>query len=231
MQISPDNSILWQKGFISLNCTILFTWLVMFIMTFISWLVTRCLSSDVKMTRGQNLLESIVTGIVQQIRGVNREKPEQLLPFLGTLFLFIAICNLLSIVPGFKPPTGSLSTTAALALIVFVSIPCYGISHSGLKYYLGNYIRPSLFMLPFNIMSEISRTMALAVRLFGNIMSGSMIAAILLSLAPLVLPVIMQAFGLLTGLVQAYIFAVLAAVYITAGFKVHGDKKEKTGIF
>jgi len=110
-------------------------------------------------------------------------------------------------------------------LCVFVAVPVYGISQSGLGAYLKNYVRPTPLMLPFNIIGDFSRILALAVRLFGNVMSGSMIGGILLIIAPLFVPVIMQLFGLLTGLVQAYIFAVLAAVYIGAGIEVQEQKK------
>ena len=227
MQISPDNIMFWQWHFVSLNATIVFTWMVMALLIIFSWLVTRKLTSDVKISKMQNLLEYIVLGIVGQIRGVNSKHALRFLPFLGTLFLFIAVSNLLSVVPGFRPPTGSLSTTMALALCVFIAVPIYGISQNGLYNYLRNYFQPTPLMLPFNIMGEVSRTVALAVRLFGNVMSGSMIAAILLTIAPLFFPIIMQLFGLLTGLVQAYIFAILAAVYIAAGLEVH-EKQRKT---
>ena len=220
MHISPDHQILWQWGFLSLNKTILFTWLVMGIMVIFSWLVTRRLSPEPPISKRQHLLEGIVAGILRQIEEMHKENPVRFLPFLGTLFLFIALSNLLSIIPGFEPPTGSLSTTSALAFCVFVAVPFYGITHNGVINYLKNYIRPSPFMLPFYIMGELSRTLALAVRLFGNVMSGSMIAAILLAIAPLIFPIVMQLFGLLTGLVQAYIFAVLAAVYIMAGIEI-----------
>ncbi len=226
MHISPDNLIYWQKGFAVFNATIAFTWIVMGLLALISWIITRRLTSDVALSRGQNLLESIVLGMVKQIREISRHRPARLLPFLGTLFLFVAASSLLSVIPGFEPPTGSLSTTAAMAICVFVSVPVFGISRVGLKSYLKNYVRPNPLMLPFNVMGEISRTMALAVRLFGNIMSGTMIAAILLSVTPLVFPVVMQLFGLLTGLVQAYIFAVLAAVYISAGMEVQVRRQE-----
>ena len=147
--------------------------------------------------------------------------------------MFIAVCNILGIVPGFEPPTGSLSTTAALAACVFVAVPLFGIAQKGLSYF-GQYIKPSVFMLPFNIMGELSRTLALAVRLFGNVMSGSMIAAILLAIAPLIFPILMQALGLLTGLIQAYIFAILAMVYIAAATRVQhpqgqADQQEEKG--
>jgi F-type H+-transporting ATPase subunit a len=220
MHISPDEIIWWRLGVISLNGTILYAWIVMAILTVGSWLVTRRLSTDVRISRWQHALEVIVDGMRRQVMEISRREPKGFLPFLGTLFLYIAVSNLLSIVPGFASPTGSLSTTAALSICVFLAVPGYGISEMGLKKYLMNYLRPTPFMLPFNIMGEVSRTLALAVRLFGNIMSGAMIGAILLAVAPLIFPVIMQLLGLLTGMVQAYIFAILAAVYIGAGMEV-----------
>ena len=143
--------------------------------------------------------------------------------------MFIAVSNLLTIIPWYQAPTGSLSTTVALAVCVFIATPFFGITEGGLKAYCRSYIKPTFFMLPFNIIGEISRTLALAVRLFGNIMSGSMITGILLSVTPLFFPIIMQAFGLLTGLVQAYIFAVLAMVYIASAIQAHKAKDTKDG--
>ena len=215
MRISPDSVVFFQWGFISLNATIVFTWCVMGLMVLGSWLITRRLSPTTRLSRWQNLIEVLVTGMRNEIHEITGQVPGRYLPFVGTLFLFIAVSNLLSIVPGYEPPTGSLSTTAALAGCVFVAVPVYGITQKGLSYF-AQYIKPSVFMLPFNIMGELSRTLALAVRLFGNIMSGTMIVAILLAIAPLIFPIVMQALGLLTGLIQAYIFAILAMVYIAA---------------
>lgn len=225
MRLSPDSIIFWQYGFVRLNGTIVFTWLVMWILVFTSWLVTRELDSGKNLSPWQHALEGIVTLIISQVKEVTRRPPDRFFPFLGTLFLFVGISNILSVVPGFQPPTGSLSTTTALALCVLVAVPVYGISESGFIAYLKNYIRPTPIMLPFNITGEISRTLALAVRLFGNVMSGSMIGGIVLAIAPLIFPVAMQLLGLLTGLVQAYIFAILAAVYIAAGFEVQEKGK------
>jgi F-type H+-transporting ATPase subunit a len=123
---------------------------------------------------------------------------------------------LCTIIPGYEPPTGSLSTTAALALCVFVAVPFFGIVDQGIGGYLKSFIEPTFIMLPFNLISEISRTLAMAVRLFGNMMSGTMIIAILLTITPFLFPIVMTALGLLTGMVQAYIFTILAAVYIAA---------------
>ena len=227
MQLSPDNIILIEYELFSINATMAFTWLVMLIIAFGSWLVTRRLSSGPEISRWQNFLESIITMILGQIKDVTRQDPRRFITFLGTLFIFVATCNLLSVIPGFQPPTGSLSTTTALALCVLIAVPAYGIADTGLGAYLKNYIMPTPMMLPFNITGEISRTLALAVRLFGNVMSGSMIGGILLAIAPLIFPVIMQLLGLLTGIVQAYIFAILAAVYIAAGLKIQEGKGQK----
>jgi F-type H+-transporting ATPase subunit a len=220
-QISPDEVIFWQWGPVALNATIVFTWLVMAILTVGSWLITRKLSSTATLSRWQNLLEVLVTGMRQQIRDVSGQEPDRYLPLIGTLFLFIAVSNLLTMVPGFIAPTAALSTTAALAICVFVAVPVYGIANQGLGGYLKNYVQPTVIMLPFHVIGELSRTLALAVRLFGNVMSSAKIAAILLVIAPLFLPVLMQALGLLTGLIQAYIFALLAMVYIASATRAH----------
>ena len=225
MRVSPDAIVIWQWGPISLNATILFTWRVMALMVLGSWLVTRRLSEETRLTRWQNLIEVLVTGMRDEIHEISGQFPGRYLPFVGTLFLFIGVSNLLSIVPGYKPPTGSLSTTAALAACVFFAVPLYGIAENGLSYF-EQYIKPSVFMLPFNIMGELSRTLALAVRLFGNVMSGTMIIAILLAIAPLIFPIVMQALGLLTGLIQAYIFAILAMVYIAAATRARRREEE-----
>ena len=226
MNISPDSIILWKWGFISINATVVFTWIVMVLLVFISWLTTRKLIVEGDMTRWQNLLETIVTYLRNQIREITRQDPDKFLPFLGTLFLFISVSNLLGIVPFYQPPTGSLTTTAALALCVFFVVPIYGIGHRGFTGYFKHYVQPTVFMLPFNIIGELSRTLALAVRLFGNIMSGTMIVAILISLAPLFLPIIMQLLSLLIGQIQAYIFAVLATVYIASATRVHQNTEQ-----
>ena len=216
MRLSPDQIILWQYGFLKLNGTIAFTWALMAVLVLGSMLVTRKLSMDLKRSRWQNLLEIIVTGIEKQIADVGLLHPEKYMGFLGTLFLFIALASLCTIIPGYEPPTGSLSTTAALALCVLVAVPFFGIEEQGLGGYLKSYAEPTIIMLPFNIISELSRTLALAVRLFGNMMSGTMILAILLTITPFIFPIAMSALGLLTGMVQAYIFSILAAVYIAS---------------
>jgi F-type H+-transporting ATPase subunit a len=208
--------ILWQRGFLKLNGTIVFTWGLMLVLAVGSKLVTRKLSTDQNRSRWQNLLEIVVTGIEKQIEDVGLPHPEKYLGFLGTLFLFLATASVCTILPGYDPPTGSLSTTVALALCVFVAVPLFGIADQGVRGYLKSYVEPTVIMLPFNIISELSRTLALAVRLFGNMMSGAMIIAILLTITPFIFPIVMTLLGLLTGMVQAYIFSILAAVYIAA---------------
>ncbi len=216
MRLSSDQLILWQHGFVKLNVTIVTTWALMLILTAGAKLMTRRLAAEVRISRWQCVLEILVTGIVRQIADVGLRAPRQYLGFIGTLFLFIAMANTLTIVPGYEPPTGSLSTTAALALCVFIAVPLFGIRQLGWRGYLRSYLQPTALMLPFNIISELSRTLALAVRLFGNMMSGTMIIGILLSITPFIFPVAMSALGLLTGMVQAYIFSILATVYIAA---------------
>jgi F-type H+-transporting ATPase subunit a len=216
MHITPDQLILWQYGFVKLNATIVTTWGLMLSLTIGARLITRRLTSDVITSRWQAALEILITGIDEQIKEVGLSVPERYIPFIGTLFIFIATANLLTIVPGYAPPTSSLSTTAALAVCVFVAVPVFGIVRRGWHSYLKSYLEPTVIMLPFNLISELSRTLALAVRLFGNMMSGTMIIAILLTITPFIFPVAMTALGLLTGLVQAYIFSILATVYIAA---------------
>ena len=220
MHLSPDQIIFWQYGFIKLNATIIFTWGLMLASVLGSKLITRNLSTDLQRSRWQNLLEIIVTAIENQIQDVGLSQPRHYLSFLGTLFLFIAIASLCTVIPGYEPPTGSLSTTTALALCVLVAVPFFGIMDQGIGGYLKSYVEPTFVMLPFNIISEISRTLALAVRLFGNMMSGAMIIAILLTITPFIFPVVKTVLGLLTGMVQAYIFSILAAVYIAAATRM-----------
>jgi F-type H+-transporting ATPase subunit a len=224
MRLSPDDMIFWQHGFIKLNGTIAFTWALMLVLALGSKLVTRNLSTELRRSRWQNLLEIIVTGIEKQIADVGLKSPEKYIGFLGTLFLFVALASLCTIIPGYEPPTGSLSTTAALALSVLIAVPMFGIEGQGLGGYLKSYTEPTIIMLPFNIISELSRTLALAVRLFGNMMSGTMIIAILLTITPFVFPIAMSALGLLTGMVQAYIFSILAAVYIASAVRARKPK-------
>jgi len=226
MNISPDAIVLWQWGPLHLNATIAFTWLVMLLLVAGAAVAARHLADAPVVPRWQSVLEVLVSGMRDQIGEVSRREPDRYMPFIGTLFLFIATSNLLAVVPGYLPPTGSLSTTSALALAVLVAVPVFGIAEEGVGRYLRQYLRPTPLMLPFNIIGELSRTLALAVRLYGNVMSGTVIAAVLLGLAPFFFPVLMQMLGLVTGLIQAYIFAVLATVYIASAAAAHGGSHE-----
>ena len=228
MRLGPDQLIFWQHGLLKLNGTIVFTWALMAVLVVGSMLITRNLSTEHQRSRWQNLLEIVVTAIVEQIREVGLAMPERYLAFLGTLFLFVAAAALATVVPGYEPPTGSLSTTVALALCVFVAVPLYGVREQGVGGYLKSYIEPTVVMLPFNLISEVSRTLALAVRLFGNMMSGAMIVGILLTITPFLFPVVMTLLGLLTGMVQAYIFSILAAVYLAAATRPAPKPRPKT---
>lgn len=234
MNISPDQTILWQYGYIVINSTIVTTWAIMLFLALGSKIITSRLSSGLSRSRWQNLLEIIVTTLIKQIEEVGLSYPEKYLGFLGTLFLFVATASIFTILPIYESPTGSLSTTAALALCVFIAVPVFGIGAKGLGGYLKSYLEPTVIMLPFNIISELSRTLAMSIRLFGNMMSGAMIIGILLTITPLVFPIIMTSLGLLTGMVQAYIFSILAAVYIAAATSVmeprvdNGQNKNNT---
>jgi F-type H+-transporting ATPase subunit a len=228
MNITPDSIVLWQWQFLHINATMAFTWVVMALLAGGSWLITRRLTTGADIPRWQNLLEVLVTGMRDQIREVSRQEPGLYLSFVGTLFLFILSANLLAIVPGFIAPTGSLSTTTALAICVFVAVPLFGIAHEGLSSYLKHYIQPTPLMLPFNLIGELSRTIALAVRLYGNIMSGTVIVGILLSLTPFFFPIVMQLLGLITGTIQAYIFAILSMVYIASATAAQQTEQNKT---
>jgi F-type H+-transporting ATPase subunit a len=222
-QISPDQVIIWSWGFITLNVTILYTWLVMAILVVGSWLITRNLSSDIHVSRWQHFLEVVISIIRSEIREMSKKGADDYIPLIGTLFLFICLSNVMVIVPGFVAPTSSITTTAALALCVFIAVPYYGISRNGIFHYLKEYFQPNFIFFPFHVMGEISRTLALTVRLFGNIMSHEKVIGILLSVTPLLFPVVMQALGLLIGVIQAYIFAILSMVYIASATSAHEE--------
>lgn len=227
MNITPDQIIYAEWNGIALNATLVYTWIVMALLTVGSWLITRRLSSGHDISRWQNLLEVMVHHMRRQIGEMSRDQPDRYLAFVGTLFLFILVPNILSVAPFFHAPTASLSTAAALASCVFIAVPLYGIARRGWTGYFKNYIQPSWFMLPFNVIGELSRTLALAVRLYGNVMSSALIVGILLSLAPLFFPVVMNLLGLITGVIQAYIFAVLAMVYIAAALRAENEQQEQ----
>jgi len=226
-QISPDQVIFFVWQFITINATLVYTWIIMAILVIGSILITRNLSTDRTMSRWQNLMEVIVSTIRSEIRDIVREGVDTYFAFIGTLFLFILLSNLLTFIPGYVAPTSSLTTTASLAIVVFFAVPIYGISKQGIIEYLKEYFRPNFIFFPFHVMGELSRTLALAVRLFGNIMSHEKVIAILLAVTPLFFPIVMQALGLLIGLIQAYIFVVLTMVYIASATQSHEEEEHK----
>lgn len=215
LHITPDLAVYWQSGFFKLNATIVMTWVVMAVLVIGSILITRRLTAGTKIPRWQNLLETVVNGIRGQIEAVAEQDATPYLPFVGTLFIFILLANIMAPIPIYESPTGSLSLTAALAILVFLAVPYFGIKKRGFSYF-SSYMKPVFFMAPLHIISEVSRTISLAVRLFGNVMSETMVVGVLLSIVPFVIPMVMELLGLLTGTIQAYIFATLTTVFIAA---------------
>ena len=226
-QISPDQVILFAWGFMTINATLVYTWLVMGLLVVGSIVITGNLSSELTLSRWQNMLEVIVGTIRSEIRDIAHEGSDTYFPFIATLFLFILFSNVFTFIPGYVAPTSSLATTAALAVMVFIAVPMYGIAKNGILEYLKEYFRPTFIFFPFHVMGEFSRTLALAVRLFGNLMSHEKVIAILLAVTPLFFPVVMQVLGLLIGLIQAYIFAILAMVYIASATQTHEETEHK----
>ncbi len=227
MSIDPSEIIYFEWNFVRITATLVFTWITMLVLISVCFLITRKLQDGPDISGGQNVLEAVIETIRSQIQEISKEDPGKYISFIGTLFIFILVSNILAVIPGYLPPTGSLNTTIALALCVFLAVPVYGVASQGLGEYLKQYLKPSLFMLPFNIIGEISRTLSLAIRLYGNMMSSTIIIAILLGVIPLFFPVIMQLFGLLTGLIQAYIFAILAIVFIASASKQKEQNTEE----
>jgi F-type H+-transporting ATPase subunit a len=173
--------------------------------------------------RWQSLLEILVSGIVQQIEDVIGQEARSFLPLIGTLFIFLVTANLSGVLPGVEAPTAKLETPAALALIVFVAVHYFGVRARGLGGYLASFAEPKLIMLPLNLVSEVTRTFSLMVRLFGNVMSGEFVIALVVALAGLFVPIPLMALEILVGIVQAYIFTVLATVFIGAAVSAGGQ--------
>ncbi|MGB9163290.1 MAG: F0F1 ATP synthase subunit A [Rhodomicrobium sp.] len=215
MQASPlTSTVLFHLGPVTITRPVVTTWVIMLVLTAVCWLVTRRLKA---LPDGrQAVLEIVVAGIAAQIEDIIRKDSRPFLPLLGTLFIFLVTANLSGLLPGVEAPTSKLETPAALALIVFFSVHFFGIRARGLRGYLASFAKPKLIMLPLNILSELTRTFSLMLRLFGNIMSGEFIVALIVALAGLFVPIPLMALEILIGIVQAYIFTVLAAVFIGA---------------
>ncbi len=215
-----STGVIFILGPFHLTETVVTTWALMIVFVFCCWTITRKLSVN-----DPGLIQTAVEGIVQAINNSIEDvlpgKGTLVLPFVGTLWLFIGIANLIGLIPEVHSPTGDLSTTAALAILVFVSVHWFGIRDSGLKRYLHHYLTPSPILLPFHLLGELSRTIALAMRLFGNIMSLEMAAILVLMVAGLLVPIPVLMLHIIEALVQAYIFGTLALIYIAGGMQSH----------
>jgi F-type H+-transporting ATPase subunit a len=213
---SPLVSVeLFAIGPVIITRPVVTTWVIMAGLTLFCRQATRRLSLA-HPGRVQAVLEIVVGLLMSQIEDVLRKDPRPFLPLLGTLFLLLLTCNLSGLIPGVEAPTSKLETTGALALVVFVSVQGYGIRTQGLGHYLSSFAEPKFFMLPLNLLSEFTRHFSLAIRLFGNVMSGEFIIAMILALAGLLVPIPLMALEILVGIVQAYIFTILATVFIGA---------------
>lgn len=218
-------NILFQFGPVTLSNTVLTTWVIMVICGVVGWLVSRSLTLQPGPI--QTAAEGIVSTIETAIAEVAPEHTRQLLPFIGTLWLFLIIANLSGLIPGVHSPTRDLSATSALAIVVFFSAHWFGIRAQGLKNYLRHYLRPNPIMLPFHIISEITRTIALAVRLFGNMMSLEMTALLILMVAGFLAPIPILMLHIIEALVQAYIFGMLALIYVAGGIQSQQITQQK----
>ena len=212
--ISLDAPVVFRLGSIPVGLEVVTTWAIMAALTLAAWLGTR--KRSLQPGSLQAFWEVVVSMLEAQLREVLNRDPRPHMPLIGTLFIFIAACNLSPLIPGVRAPTASLETTAALALIVFFSAHIQGVRALGLRHYLKAYIEPNPLFLPLNVVGEISRTFSLMVRLFGNIMSHELVLGIVISLAALLVPVPFMALGVLVGLIQAYIFSILATVFLGA---------------
>lgn len=208
------STVLFHVGPVAVTRPVVTTWMIMLVLVVSCGLVTRRLR--LHPDGRQAALESLVLGIAQQIESIIHKDARPYVPMLGTLFIYLVAANLCGLLPGVEPPTGKLETPLALALIVFFSVHFFGIRARGVRGYLAGFAKPKLIMLPLNILSEVTRTFSLMVRLFGNVMSGEFVIALVIALAGLFVPVPLMVLELLVGLVQAYIFTILATVFIGA---------------
>ena len=216
----------FQLGPLHIGPTVLTTWLLMAVLTGVAWLGTRRLSLEAP-ARLQTALEGAVLALQAAIEGAAPGHAARLLPFIGTLWLFIVAANLAGLVPGLRSPTGDLSLTVALALLVFLAVHWFGIRIDGLKRYLRHYLDPNPILLPFHLLGEVTRTLALAVRLFGNMMSLEMAALLVLLVAGFLAPVPLLMLHIVEALVQAYIFGMLALVYVAGALQSHELQHEE----
>jgi F-type H+-transporting ATPase subunit a len=210
-------TVLFRIGPFAITSIVVTTWVIMLLLGGFCLLATRNLTLDPGPL--QTMLEGIVSAIEESISAVLPGRAQQVLPFIGTLWIYIVISNLTGLIPHLHSPTGNLSVTAGLALLVFFSVHWFGVRSEGLQRYLAHYLSPSPILLPFHLISEVTRTVALAVRLFGNIMSLEMAAMLLLLVAGLLVPVPLLMLHIIEGLVQAYIFGMLALIYVAGAMQ------------
>ncbi len=217
----------FRLGPLHIGATVLTTWLLMVLLVGLAWAGTRRLRVE-DPSRWQSALEATVLALQGAIEAAAPGQAARLLPFIGTLWLFIATANLAGLVPGLRSPTGDLSLTAALALLVFGAVHWFGIRIDGLRGYLRHYLEPNPILLPFHLLGEVTRTLALAVRLFGNMMSLEMAALLMLLVAGFLAPVPLLMLHLIEALVQAYIFGTLALVYVAGALQSHEMSHRET---
>lgn len=219
--MDATSHIVFHIGPLAISRTVVTTWGIMLMMAAVSWLVSRRL--DPAPGRLQTAAEGVVTAIADAVQGVLPLHGERVFPFVATLWLFIGLANLSSLIPGVHAPTGDLSATAALAVTTFLSVHWFGIRIDGMRDYLRHYLTPSPILLPFHLIGELTRTVALGIRLFGNMMSLEMAAFLVLLVAGLLVPVPILMLHIVEALVQAYIFGMLALVYIAGGIRSVGS--------
>jgi len=216
MKTNPfEPDVIWQLGPVDITRAVVVSWALMVLLAALAAVAGRRLSVD-RPGRLQTLMELFIVTLRDEMRATMRVEPRPWLPLIGTLFVFILSANLSGLVPGVEPPTGTLETDLALALVVFVTVIVSGMRHHGVWGYLKTYVQPTPLMLPLNLLEQATRTVSMTVRLFGNIMSGMFISAVVLGLAGLLVPIPFMALDLLTGVIQAYIFTVLSMVFIAA---------------
>jgi F-type H+-transporting ATPase subunit a len=209
-----EAEILFRIGSIPIARPVVTTSAIVLLFGVLSWASTRRMT--MRPGRWQAALEAVVAQVTDQVREIVGRDPAPFLPVLGTLFLFIVVANLSGLLPGVRAPTASIETPAALAIVVFLSAHFYGIRERGVKRYLASYLKPNPVMLPLNVLSEITRTFSLMVRLFGNMMSHEIVLGIVATIAGLLVPIPFMALGILVGVIQAYIFSILATVFVGA---------------
>ena len=220
--------IAFYVGPFAITSIVVTTWGIMLLLGVFCWLATRRLALDPGPL--QTMLEGVVSAIEESIAAVLPERAQLVLPFIGTLWIYIVFANMTGLIPHLHSPTGNLSVTAGLALLVFLSVHWFGIRSEGLRRYLKHYLSPSPILLPFHLLSEITRTVALAVRLFGNIMSLEMAALLVLLVAGLLAPVPLLMLHIVEGLVQAYIFGMLALIYVAGAMQSQQNfKRDEEG--